>query len=160
MAEDNPLTVFVADNPKVADAVVSLLASAGVAAEVVDPPPKPDPEPVLGGADLVTADGIEVRVADEKAAEQAREVLGSALARAKLEALHQKRATRTGTVTAACEECGKTSEWPASAMGTTETCPHCTAYMDVPDPDDDWSGVDVGDAEGDDEGDENGEGTK
>jgi hypothetical protein len=33
-------------------------------------------------------------------------------------------------------------------MGTTETCPHCTGYMDIPDPDDDWSGVDFGDPEG------------
>ena len=144
MADDNPLTVFVADSPKVADAVVALLAAAGVTAELVAPPPKVDPEPVLGGADLVTSDEFPVRVADAAQAEKAREVLGSAIARAKLEALHQKRAARTGTVTAACEECGKTSEWPASAMGTTETCPHCTAYMDVPDPDDDWADVDVG----------------
>jgi hypothetical protein len=27
-------------------------------------------------------------------------------------------------------------------MGTTETCPHCSHYMDIPDPDEDWSGVD------------------
>jgi hypothetical protein len=32
-------------------------------------------------------------------------------------------------------------------MGTTEVCPHCTAYLDVPDPDEDWSGVDFGQAE-------------
>lgn len=154
MADDNPLTVFVAEKLQMAEAVVALLATSGVTAELVAPPPKADPEPVLGGADMVTADAIEVRVADEKQAEKAREVLGTAIARAKLQALHEKRAARTGTVTAACEECGKTSEWPAAAMGTTETCPHCAAYMDVPDPDDDWSGVDVGDAEGDDEGSE------
>ncbi|VTT96381.1 Uncharacterized protein OS=Planctomyces brasiliensis (strain ATCC 49424 / DSM 5305 / JCM 21570 / NBRC 103401 / IFAM 1448) GN=Plabr_2832 PE=4 SV=1 [Gemmataceae bacterium] len=160
MADDNPLTVFVAEKLQTAEAVVELLAKEGLAAELVAPPPKADPEPVLGGADLVTSDAIEVRVADEKQAEKAREVLGTAIARAKLQALHEKRAARTGTVTAACEECGKTSEWPASAMGTTETCPHCTAYMDIPDPDDDWSGVDVGDAEEDDDGDETEEGTK
>lgn len=159
MADDNPLIVFVADKRPVAEAVVSLLAKEGVDAELVAPPPKVDPEPVLGGADLVTSDEFPVRVADEKQAEKAREVLGSEITRAKLSALREKRAARTGTVTAACEECGKTSEWPASAMGTTETCPHCTAYMDIPDPDDDWSDVDVGDAEGDDEG-EPGEGTK
>jgi hypothetical protein len=36
-------------------------------------------------------------------------------------------------------------------MGTTETCPKCGAYMDVPDPDDDWSGVDFGAPEEDNE---------
>jgi hypothetical protein len=144
MADDNPLTVFVAEQLQMAEAVVELLAKEGVPAELVAPPPKADPEPVLGGADLVTSDAIEVRVADEKQAEKAREVLGTAIARAKLKSLHEKRAARTGTVTAACEECGKTSEWPAAAMGTTETCPHCTAYMDIPDPDDDWADVDVG----------------
>jgi hypothetical protein len=29
-------------------------------------------------------------------------------------------------------------------MGTTENCPHCTQYMDIPDPDDDWGDVDFG----------------
>ena len=29
-------------------------------------------------------------------------------------------------------------------MGTTEVCPHCAGYMDIPDPDDDWSDVDFG----------------
>ena len=51
---------------------------------------------------------------------------------------------RTGTVTVACEDCGKSSDWPATAMGTTEVCPHCAGYMDVPDPDEDWSDVDFG----------------
>jgi hypothetical protein len=32
-------------------------------------------------------------------------------------------------------------------MGTTEVCPHCGAYMDVPDPDDDWSDMDFGQPE-------------
>jgi hypothetical protein len=32
-------------------------------------------------------------------------------------------------------------------MGTTENCPKCEAYMDIPDPDDDWSGVDIGEPE-------------
>ena len=61
----------------------------------------------------------------------------------------QKRAARTGTVAAVCEECGKGSDWPAAEAGHTDNCPHCGAYLDIPDPDgeDDWSGVDFG-AEG------------
>jgi hypothetical protein len=64
-----------------------------------------------------------------------------------LREIRDQRSNRTGTVTAVCEECGKSSEWPATIMGTTETCPHCAAYMDIPDPDDDWAEVDVGEAE-------------
>ena len=30
-----------------------------------------------------------------------------------------------------CEECGSTSEFPASQDGTTQNCPKCNAYMDV-----------------------------
>ena len=63
-----------------------------------------------------------------------------------------KRASRTGTVTAVCEDCGKESEWPATAMGTTQTCPHCHCYMDVPDPDENWDDVDFGSEEPDNEG--------
>ena len=58
--------------------------------------------------------------------------------------IREKRASRTGTTTAICEDCGKSSDWPASAMGTTELCPHCQHYMDIPDPDEDWGGVDFG----------------
>ena len=54
-------------------------------------------------------------------------------------------------MTATCEDCGKPSEWPAVTMGTTDLCPHCGAYMDIPDPDDDWSDVDFGAPEGDEE---------
>ena len=35
-------------------------------------------------------------------------------------------------------------------MGTTEICPHCNGYMDIPDPDEDWSDVDFGSEEEDD----------
>lgn len=43
-------------------------------------------------------------------------------------------------VEATCEECGKTSTFPASQKGSVQDCPHCRAYMDVGDDDaiDDW----------------------
>jgi hypothetical protein len=63
---------------------------------------------------------------------------------AAVRAIQERRASRTGNVTVVCEECGKSSDWPATAMGTTEYCPHCQAYMDIPDPEDDWSDVDFG----------------
>ena len=79
--------------------------------------------------------------------EDARKLLSDAAAHRAAARDPRPAAKRTGTVTAVCEECGKSSEWPATAMGTTETCPHCTAYMDIPDPEDDWSEVDFGEPE-------------
>jgi hypothetical protein len=32
-----------------------------------------------------------------------------------------------------CEECSKRSEFPAAQKGTTQSCPHCRAYVDVGD---------------------------
>lgn len=39
-----------------------------------------------------------------------------------------------------CEECGKSSEFPASKKGMVENCPHCHAFVDVEEevPDEDW----------------------
>jgi hypothetical protein len=147
MADGNPLTVFVAENSNLADAVLKLLASTGIEAEAVSPPPKAESEPITGITEMVTSDEIEIRVTNEKQAEAAKELLTSAVNAAALREVRDKRANRTGTVSAVCEECGKASEWPASDMGTTETCPHCAAFMDIPDPDDDWDGVDFGEDE-------------
>lgn len=30
-----------------------------------------------------------------------------------------------------CEECGKTSQFPVTLLGTIQDCPHCGAYVDV-----------------------------
>ena len=35
------------------------------------------------------------------------------------------------TLVATCEECGKSSVFPATQNGTVQECPHCAAYMDV-----------------------------
>jgi hypothetical protein len=149
MAEVNPqdhkLTVFVAENQKVADAVLELLASRGISAEVHVPPIDTTTEPLTGASEIVQrTNEFEVRVTHEAQLSDAKELVASAVGAAVVNAVRQKRAARTGNVTATCEDCGKTSEWPARAMGTTEVCPHCHAYMDIPDPDDDWSNMDFG----------------
>jgi hypothetical protein len=89
--------------------------------------------------------GYEVRVAMTEHAEPARQALEDLKEEvaARMEKV-KKRSERTGTATAVCEECGKSSDWPATSMGTTETCPHCAAYMDVPDPEENWDDVDFG----------------
>lgn len=48
-------------------------------------------------------------------------------------------------ITSECEECGASSEFPASQDGTTQNCPECNAFMDVGTID--WpDGFDFGDA--------------
>jgi rubrerythrin len=151
MADRDPRTVFVAESARVAEAVIHLLAANDIAAEMA-PPAAPESS-ALTGMNPDGPDEFPVLVSDPKKAADARELLTHAENLAAVRAEAAKRAARTGTVTATCEECGKPSEWPASAMGTTEVCPHCTAYLDVPDPDEDWSGVDFGTAEDENEDD-------
>jgi hypothetical protein len=149
MAERDPRTVFVAENAQLAEAVVQLLTSNNIPAEIAPPPPMESS--ALTGFSDQPPEEFPILVTDPKKADEARELLTSAEKMAVVRSAVAKRAARTGTVTATCEDCGKTSEWPASAMGTTDVCPHCGAYMDIPDPDDDWSDVDFGKSEDDEE---------
>jgi hypothetical protein len=146
MAEDSH-TVFVADDAKLADAVVQLLAGKGIEADAVSVPGHVESDPLTGATSGVTPEEFEIRVTDPTKAAAAKELLDEAVAASLKKAIRDKRASRTGTVTATCEDCGKASDWPATAMGTTELCPHCQHYMDIPDPDEDWSGVDFGEDE-------------
>jgi rubrerythrin len=144
MAEPNPDAVFVADTVQVAEAVIKLLAANEIAAEVFTDPTRTVSEAVTGVTEVNAGEQFEVRVTDPNNAKKARELLTSAERAAIVRSVQEKRLQRTGTVSVTCDECGKPSEWLAEAMGTTENCPHCGAYLDIPDPDDDWSGVDFG----------------
>jgi hypothetical protein len=141
----DPKCVFVASDSASANLIAGLLTGAGFPAQVMN-------EATMGGFEGITGlmpgyshKGMEVWVVDPAHVEPATKFLEQEMKT--VEAEKEKRANRTGTVTAVCEECGKSSEWPATAMGTTETCPHCHKYMDIVDPDDDWSGVDFGKGE-------------
>jgi predicted Zn-ribbon and HTH transcriptional regulator len=149
MAESDrdPQIVFLAETPQLADAVVQLLASNNIAAEMITPPMETSSSPLTGMSAMSAPEGYEIRVLEVSQVTQARELLETAESVAAVKAVREKRANRTGTVKAECEECGHESEWPAIAMGTTESCPNCGAYMDIPDPDDDWSDVDFGKGE-------------
>ncbi|MCE9565931.1 MAG: DUF2007 domain-containing protein [Planctomycetes bacterium] len=145
----DPKCVFVAKDGASANLIAGVLIGAGFPAEVMN-------EATLGGFEGITGlvpgfshKGVEVWVTDPAHVDPAKQFLEEEMKT--IEAEKQKRDARTGTVTVACEECGKSSDWPANAMGTTEVCPHCTAYMDIPDPDDQWADVDFGDAEEEDE---------
>lgn len=150
MADDrDPRCVLVVKDRVAAEAVAAWLADKGFPAELAVVGEIAAP---VGGLGLeeVPPPELEVRVVNPDHAEPARQAITEqreALAEAR--AVAERRAQRTGTVTATCEECGKPSEWPAAEMGTTQDCPHCGAYMDIPDPDDNWDGVDfeAGEAE-------------
>jgi hypothetical protein len=144
MPEPNPDTVFVAESLPVAEAVVKFLAANEVPAEVYTSATQSFTEPITGVSEVTGGDQFEVRISDPAQLKAARDLIASAESAAIVQSIREKRLQRTGTVTAKCEECGKSSEWPAASMGTTETCPFCSAYMDIPDPDDDWSDVDFG----------------
>jgi hypothetical protein len=154
MTDRDPRTVFVAENVKLAEAVLELLAANNITAEIA--PVAPVESSALTGM-IDAPEEFPILVNDEKKAEEARQLLAIAENKAAVHAAASKRAARTGTVTATCEDCGKASEWPAAVMGTTEICPHCGGYMDIPDPDEDWSDVDFGAEE---EGEEEGEAKK
>lgn len=150
MADElHPCCVHATENMDAAKAVADLLTDKGFPAAVWLPDVVASTGDSLG-LSPETVKGYEVRVLKEAHAEPAREMLADLKedVRERLEK-EKQRAERTGTVSAVCEECGKSSDWPASAMGTTESCPHCDAYMDIPDPDDDWGDVDFGEDEDD-----------
>jgi hypothetical protein len=148
MTDRDPRTVFVAENAKLAQAVVDLLAQHDITAEVG--PVAPVEVSPLTGINEAPEEFL-VLVTDPKQIDDARLMLATAENQAAVRAVGEKRAARTGTLSATCEDCGKPSEWPAKSMGTTEVCPHCGHYMDIPDPDEDWSGMDFGAPEGDEE---------
>jgi hypothetical protein len=145
MADRDPRTVLVADSAKLAEAVIQLLAAHNIPSEIEQPPP-PESSALTGYNEPPPAE-FPILVTDPTKVNDARELLATAEKMADVRAVIEKRASRAGTVTATCEDCGKASEWPASSMGMTEVCPHCGAYMDIPDPDEDWSDVDFGEAE-------------
>ncbi|HEY1186163.1 MAG TPA: hypothetical protein VGE74_00840 [Gemmata sp.] len=150
MSENEPadLIVFTAENPHVAEAVVKLLADNDIPAEIVTGGPKATADALTGATETVHSEQFPILVTDPAKTKEALELLATAQTMAAVKAVRERRANRTGTVSATCEDCEKASDWPAQALGTTEVCPHCGSYMDIPDPDEDWSAVDFGEAEG------------
>ncbi|MDB5306674.1 MAG: hypothetical protein JWO38_876 [Gemmataceae bacterium] len=145
MADDrHPQCVLVAPEMTTARALAEWLTDKGFPAEVVTPGPVATPGDSLGLSEE-TFTALEIRVADPEHVGPARTKIAEqkeALEALVIQVLKRKRADRTGTVTAVCEDCGKPSDWPATEMGTTQICPHCDSYMDVPDPEDDWGDID------------------
>jgi hypothetical protein len=139
----DPKCVHVDDNLARANLVAAWLGSQGIPADVMN-------ELTLGGFEGLVSilpsklsfRGVEVWVKDPADADRARQLLAEHAAE-----LQAAKANRTGTVEAVCEECGEATIFPAAEQGTIQTCPHCGALLDVPDPDADWGDEDFGEDE-------------
>lgn len=126
----DPKCVHVADSLSEAQSVAHFLSGLGFPAQVMNPA-------TLGGLlgltwasrTGVSATGLEVWVDDPAHAEPALQKLQTFEAE-KTQKVADK-ATK-GPVEAECEECGKCSTFPAAERDSTQDCPHCGAYMDVP----------------------------
>jgi hypothetical protein len=117
----DPKCVFVAGHIGQADIVAGWLEGHGIPAEVMN-------RETMGGLgyplSAATA-GVEVWVTDPERAAEAIRLLGERA----LELVTQR--PSGPPVEVVCEECGKTSTFPAEQRGSVQNCPHCSAYLDV-----------------------------
>ncbi|MCP4592151.1 MAG: DUF2007 domain-containing protein [bacterium] len=115
-------TVYRAASVEEADIIVAWLDEQGIAAMVKD-------RAVAGTIEiptLFTPRGIEVCVPDPEQAKQAVAALKEHYAK-------QAQADDSDRVIeATCEACGKASPFPQAQHGLVQNCPHCNAYLDVP----------------------------
>lgn len=106
-----------------ADMIVAWLVERGVQSMVMD---RDNPGVMAFG--VTDEEGIAVCVADSETADRAEALLDE----------HDKEAAaRTadpsaGPIEAVCEDCGKTSTFPATTSGTVQECNHCGCHVDVP----------------------------
>lgn len=63
-------------------------------------------------------------------AERAAELL-TEFERGKTERDAERKAEEPKTITAQCEDCGKSTQFPGSLNGTVQDCPHCGSFVDV-----------------------------
>src|SRR5947208_4453965 len=140
----DPRCVDVSPDPRIAEALAEWLTGRGFPAEPRAPAFSAITDGIAGAVPTVPHE-FEVWVVKPEDADKARALIAEQ--KAAVDEMRQRlarRANRTGTVTAVCEECGRSSDWPAAEMGTTQGCPHCGSFMDVPDPDENWDDVDFG----------------
>ena len=108
----DPKCVYVANNLGVAETTVVFLGQNGIPAQVMNPM-------TLGGLvgltwlspTGVSSYGIEVWVDNPAQADRAKELLQ---AQADFQSSNVEQASRSGNVTALCDECGKPSTFPGS----------------------------------------------
>ena len=138
MINRDPRCVFVANTMAHAVVTANWLNEQGIAAEVMDLMTLGGLEGLTAWAPGISARGLEVWVLDASKAPEARRVLAEhAAARAR----QAEEAKEGGDLEVVCEECGRTSVFPAAQRGTVQDCPHCGEYLDVEvpgSPSEDW----------------------
>jgi hypothetical protein len=126
----DPKCVHVADSLSEAEAAVDFLKGHGLPARIIDPATVGDPLGLTGTAGAgVPSPGLEVWVDDAANAAPALQKLQEFAADQTKKGADKE---TKGPVEAECEECGKTSTFPAAQRDSTQDCPHCGAYLDVP----------------------------
>src|SRR5262245_48446029 len=130
MSDRDLRLVFIADSVDEGHIMVACLAAEGIEARFLN-------DLSLGGftghhGELPGRAYLrEVWVIDPDNADRARQIV-----REKVAAFAEARTLRLrqrDPVSATCEECGQSAEFPAAEIGTVQDCPHCGAYLDVPD---------------------------
>jgi hypothetical protein len=127
MAIRDPLVAYNASSNVEAQMVCGLLLDAGIQAQVIE-------DHSLAGLWIggTMTDIHRPQVWIERAdAERARPVLTEYEQRAA-----ERRAAASDTskvIEVVCEECGKSSQFPAAQQGSVQSCPHCRAFVDVGD---------------------------
>ncbi len=152
MTERSPNFVLAVAEAQTAELLAAWLTEKKFPAEVVSVPPTTTSDP-LTHASMSVPGEFQVWVKNPEHLVEAKELIDEQ--RAGVQALREreaKRATMTASITAECEECGKSSDWPGVYLGTTQDCPHCLSYMDIPDPDEKWDDVDFGSEDEDETG--------
>jgi hypothetical protein len=128
MINRDPKCIFVAADVAEATVVANWLEHEGVPAQVMD-------TMTLGGLDGLTAwtgvsaRGIEVWALREDLVDRARELLAE---HKDIQSTILAQKIAKGRVSVQCEECGCASVFPADCRGTTDVCPRCGCYLDVP----------------------------
>ncbi|HUU82844.1 MAG TPA: DUF2007 domain-containing protein [Phycisphaerae bacterium] len=122
MSRDLPCVYRAADIEE-AKVVVAWLSEQGIAALVKDE----HAAAMMQTSLIVAPEGIEVCVTNAEDAARATALLRDHFARK-----DRRGSPDAGPVAATCEECGRTSEFPAAQGGSVQNCPHCKAYIDVP----------------------------
>ncbi len=130
MVYRDPRCVFVSNNVGEAQVVATWLQAQGIDAEAMN-------LSTLGGFEGLTilspggtgTAGIEVWVHNPDQAPEAIALLTEHQERLAAEAAHAPQGP--AFIDVVCEECGKRTTFPGKDRGSVETCPHCSAYLDV-----------------------------
>lgn len=129
MPLSDPVAVYNAANNWEAHVVCNLLIDAGIEASVTE-----DVSPVgVCGIGLLSEIHKPQVWADRSEIDRVKPILDDYEQRQrKQQAVDAKKlVSGDGSIKAVCEECGRSSKFPAEQDGSVQDCPHCGAFMDV-----------------------------